>query len=200
MHRTIRRIPVVLAIAAGFVPAVAHGQAAPSAQQWSPDKDLLENLAPAKALGGYTIRPPKGYQMQQAPANAPAGVKMHAWAGEPRKDGTKPSVLVMFLTPPSGEAPKMTLEQLAERMLGGVKRRRTNWKQGEPEIGMVNGIKFVRVRWTGNEPALNADMEGFVYVAQDGNTILQLTSQDTVAEAKKTLPIAEASVLTLKKN
>ena len=42
-------------------------------------------------------------------------------------------------------------------------------------------------------------MRGFLYVARDGDTIIQLASQDLTAESAMTLPLAEASVLTFKR-
>ena len=38
-----------------------------------------------------------------------------------------------------------------------------------------------------------------MYVTRDGDTIIQLASQDVTSETAKSLPLAEASVLTFKK-
>jgi len=42
-------------------------------------------------------------------------------------------------------------------------------------------------------------MRGFVYVARDGDTIVQIASQDLTPETAETLPLAEASALTFKR-
>jgi hypothetical protein len=42
-------------------------------------------------------------------------------------------------------------------------------------------------------------MRGFSYVARDGNSIIQITSQDLVPEGAAGLPLAEAAVMTFRK-
>jgi hypothetical protein len=181
-----------------FAAVVANGQAKAPAADWTPDKKLAENLAPAQAVeGGYSIRPPKGYRIDRP--DAPPGMKMFGWIGAARRDGSQPSLSVALITPPAGQAPNLPLEQLADKLLGGLKRRRNNYQQGNPEKGVVNGMNFARIRWTGTESVQNRKMEGFIYVAQDGNKIIQINCQDFVPEARQALPLAEASVLTFKK-
>jgi len=60
-------------------------------------------------------------------------------------------------------------------------------------------MNFARIRWEGTEPTRNWDMRGFVYVARDGDTIVQIASQDLTPETAETLPLAEASALTFKR-
>ena len=149
----------------------------------------------------YTVRIPKGYEMQQA-TNPPAGMRVWGWTGAARRDGTKPSITMNLLTVPAEQQEKignLSLDQLAERLIGGLKRQRTNWKQEKTEKGVINGMNFVRIRWEGTEPTKNWDMRGFVYIARDEDTIVQIASQDLTPETEKALPLTEASVLTFKK-
>ena len=173
------------------------GQTEGTAMAWTPDKALVDRLATAQAVEGYTIRPPSGYQMQRA--NSPASMKLIAWVGEAREDGTKPTVMLQIVVPPPGQSVNLPLEQLAQKMLGRVKRSRTNWRQDKHERGVVNGMTFVRIRWTGTEQAHNRKMAGFTYVALDGTSIVQVSSQDFVPHSNQALPLAEASVLTFQK-
>ena len=64
---------------------------------------------------------------------------------------------------------------------------------------MISGMNFVRIRWEGTAPTRKSDMRGFVYVAVDGDTIVQIASRDVTPGTAKTLPLAEAAVLTFKK-
>ena len=91
------------------------------------------------------------------------------------------------------------VEQLAEKLVGGVQRQRSNWKQEKTETGVINGMNFARIRWEGTEVKNQWDMRGFLYVTRDGDTIIQLASQDLTSETAKSLPLAEASVLTFRK-
>jgi hypothetical protein len=176
------------------------GQTERAPAEWTPDRALVQRLADAADVEGYTIQPPKGFRMQRMQrANAPANPKMFAWVGDTRKDGARPSVTLMIAVPPPGESVNLPLEQVAEKLLGGVKRGRANWRQDTPERGVVNGMNFVRIRWSGMEPGRTRKMEGFIYVALDGTSVIQLGSQDVVPHGKQTLPLAEASVLTFRK-
>jgi hypothetical protein len=124
------------------------------------------------------------------------------WTGATRPDGSKASVTMNLMTLPPAQQEqfrKLTLENLAEKMAGGVKRQRTNWKQKKIETGAINGMPFARLRWEGTDPRRQWEMRGFVYVARDGDTLVQLTSQDVMPETDNALALAEASVLTFKK-
>ncbi len=179
----------------------ALGQGSARAAGWAPDRAVLKQLGPAVAVEKYTLRVPKGYEMQQC-ANAPAGVRVCGWTGAARSDGTKPSLTMNMVTLPRAEQEKyknISLEQLAERMIGGIKRQRANWKQEKTETGVINGMDFARIRWEGTEPRNQWEMRGFIYIARDGDNIIQLASQDMAAASERALPLAEASILTFKK-
>ena len=84
-------------------------------------------------------------------------------------------------------------------MIGGIQRRRTNWSQTATERGKVNGLDFLRVRWSGAEKTKGSNMHGFIYVAQDGLNFIQIGSQDIEPHHEQSLKLAEAAVLTIKK-
>lgn len=183
--------------------AVVHvsGQAAKRNAEWTPEAASLKGLSGPDALEKYTIRIPKGYEVQR-PNNTPPGVRIWGWTGAVRANGSKGSLSVNLLTLPPAQRQqfsKLTLEQLAERLIGGVKRQRTNWKQEKIENGMINGVPFARIRWHGTDPRTQSDMRGFTYVARDGDTVVQLASQDYMPETDNALSLAEASVLTFQR-
>lgn len=202
MRRSISLVGIMLLSLPGFGLEQASAQGTKSSAPWTPSAAALKQLDPAVEVDQYTLRVPKGYERQQVDANVPPGMKVWGWASAARKDGTKASITMNLMAIPAARANQiksMSLEQLADRMIGGLKRQRTNWKQERAETGAVNGIKFARIRWAGTEPNRLGDMRGVVYVSFDGDNLLQLASQDPVAYTAKTLPLAEASILTLKR-
>jgi hypothetical protein len=202
MRRLISLVVALSFVMMGIGVFEASGQRAKRSAEWTPDPASLKGLGAAVAVEKYTVRVPKGYDLQR-PNNAPPGVRIWGWTSAARRDGTKGSVTMNLLTLPAAEQAKfksLTLEQLADRLIGGVKRQRTNWTQERTENGVINGMNFVRIRWKGTDPRRNAEMRGFAYVARDGDTIVQIASQDLMPETDKALSLAEASALTFKKN
>jgi hypothetical protein len=170
----------------------------PIGPNWPPDPALLDQLDSFKDVGAYQIRAPKGYaELPDWPA--PAGSKAYGWAGAQRPDGTAPSVTAMLVTPPAGQADSTTLEVFLQEARAGVKRRRVDWTQTAAEGGQISGMNFLRARWTGTEPNKKWKMHGFIYVARDKSTFIQLSSQDVEPNHDSALKLAEASILTFKK-
>jgi hypothetical protein len=166
---------------------------------WAPDATLLEQLAPVQEVEGYQVRPPKGYAVSRHTGEV-WGQTVYSWVGTRRPDHTAPSFLVMFLVPP----PEMRNDAKADRalldkMLGGVKRRRTGWRQTDTERGQVNGLTFRRARWSGTSLETEEKMQGFMYVAWDGAKIIAISSQDVEPHHEQPLKLAEAAALTFKK-
>lgn len=166
---------------------------------WQPDPALIEQLGPYVDFDAYQIRVPKGFQPIQAPAVPLPGMSMYAWAGPPRPDGSQPTVLAMVAKVPPQEAANMTLLQFQERMLGGLKRRRSDWQQTPVESGQVNGLPFARTAWQATAPELSRKMAGVEYVTKDGATFLQLRSQDFDAYQEQALKLGTAAILTFRK-
>jgi hypothetical protein len=184
-------------MAAAVVPIASGAQKKPPLPHWLPDKELVKSLAPTVKIAGYILQPPKGYKMRMG--SPPQGVAAMAWAGEKRDDGTRPTLIFSLIDMDARDLQQYTIEDLADKLLGGVKRRRTEWQQGKTERGIVNGMTFARISWTGTESEQKHKMRGFIYVALDGDSIIQLTSQDVLPVANQSVPLAEAAVLTFKK-
>lgn len=165
---------------------------------WSPNKAMIGQLAPASIIGAYKLQPPKGYVLQTL--SGPGGATAQSWAGTLRPDGTRPFLMLTIFTPPTGEENKYTLAQVAAKMLGGIERRRKNWKQSPSENGTINGLTFVRTYWRGTDTVTGLAMHGFSYVAQDGKGFLQLSSQDVEPYTKTSLLLTEAAALTFRKH
>jgi hypothetical protein len=123
---------------------------------------------------------------------------MVAWGGSVRPDGTAPMFQLVLVSPPPGQRPP-GVDQFLTSMLDGVRRRRQNWSQSPPEWGTINGLAFLRIRWSGTEPSKGWKMHGVMYAAFDGRAFIQLHTQDIEPHHEQALKIGEAATLTFRK-
>lgn len=128
--------------------------------------------------------------------DGPDGSKAFAWTSTPRADGTRP--MLMLATAPIPSNDKSTLDQVAKKLVGGIRARRTKFHEDAPQHGSIGGLKFVLIRWSGiAENGMKT--RGFNYVAIDGSRLVELWSQDVLPGGEGALKLAEASILTCKK-
>jgi len=160
--------------------------------KWTADPALVKQLAGPVAIGPYRVRPPKGYVRQTVPVRP--GAQVFAWQGPLRLDGTRPTFMVMILTPPNGEKP--SLDIASRKLLGGIERRRTGWSASNPEKGSVGGILFLRARWSGADSETGIRMIGLSYAGVDRGSVVHITSQDIEAHPDA-VRLAEAAARTL---
>jgi hypothetical protein len=201
MNRKTPEFVVPLIVLSVFATLPVSGQTGDAAKAWRPDKKLVERLAKEEVVEGYAFRPPAGYRLErpEIPKNMVHVLKIYGWVGKKREDGTRPTIMVNTVLPGTGKPFTLTAEQAADNLLNAIKQGHTDWRQDKPEKGVVNGMDFVRVRWSGISSTKNRRMRGFIYLAFDGPKMLRLTSQDYVPEDEKSLPLAEASALTIRK-
>ena len=157
MRRSISVMGMLWSILLGVAAIEASGQATKPSARWAPDSATLKQLGVAVPVEKYTIRAPKGYEIQQA-NNTPPGMRAWGWTGAARRDGSKASVTMTLLTLPASQQEQtknLSLDQLADRLIGGVKRQRSNWKQEKTEKGVVNGLNFAQdsLGWDRNHKA-----------------------------------------------
>ncbi len=194
MARRDRSRSALALVLACIVLSTALGAAAqPAGDSWRPSPDLLPRLAEADQVGAYQLRPPIGYAPQES--EGPSGSRSRAWVGAKRTDGTRPYVMVTIAVPPA-EAAAPTLEELLGRMLTPIRQRRRAWTESRPETGTLGGIAFARAYWQGTDVKTRLRMHGFNYVALDGPTIINISSQDVAPHIREALALAEAAVLT----
>jgi len=168
--------------------------AAPKA--WVPNRTLQAKLAAVQRAGAFELQPPADYELQTHPA--PHGAALEAWVSAPRPDGTRCYLMLLTLHGPAG-GKKYKLQEVENKMLAGVRRRRSSWKQSPSESGTINGVSFIRTYWKGADAQTGQMMHGFSYVARDGSGFLQLSSQDVEPYNTETLPLMEASALTVRR-
>lgn len=55
-----------------------------------------------------------------------------------------------IVTVPATEAGKHSVEQILDKFLQGIQKSRgQDWKRTPIELGTINGLPFVRARWSG---------------------------------------------------
>ncbi len=104
--------------------------------------------------------------------------------------------MVTTLTPPKEEATSYTADQVLDKMLSSIERRRKDWKRSATQRGTVNGLTFYRAYWKGTDTQTGQQMRGFSYVTQIGNSFFQLSSQDIEPAATTSLALMETMTLT----
>ncbi len=192
-----RIIPIVLLISfSAFPPSAITTQDPSKLPDWKPNQLHLDRLDAARSVDEFLIRPPKGYIA--ATRIGPFGSEATGWAGPPRGNGTRPQVMLLWAKLPPEELKKYSLEQMLDELVAGLALERENWQRTPPEKGMINGVVFVRTRWSGKDRSLNHKLHGFVYVALLGEKVVQLSSQDVEPHHQEALELAESSALTFK--
>lgn len=173
--------------------AALAGQKQP-AQTSSPVASKLDDEL---VVEGYSLQPPRNYTVSQQEDRD--GSEAFAWLGAQRKDKTRPVLMLSLIPVPAAEVGMHTAEELAGKFASAIKRQRTNWKQEPLQKPTIGGLTFVRIGWSGYQPTEKRDMQGVLYVALDGDTIVEFATQDVLPYALQTLPIAEAAVHTFKR-
>jgi hypothetical protein len=158
---------------------------------WEPDAKLLDDLGAVTAVDAYEVRPPKGYSLNPPAPNATQGMRAFYWKGTPRSDSSYAYFMIVLKSADAGEAKERTLEKELSELLEGFHRQRSNWTQTSPERGQVNGLTFVRAHFGGDK---EGKRDGFMYVAKDGSTVIQITSQDAEPHHEHALKLAEGRI------
>jgi hypothetical protein len=165
----------------------------------TPNPELLSQLNEEVQFSGYGVRPPKGYTLKQLPSPLPSQKSSGiGWVGQPRMDGTSPSFMFLVMSIPPGERLPTGVSAFVE-FLASIRKRRTDWTTTPPEPCEIGGLRFLRAEWRGKNMDSGMPMRGFLYVAFDGRTVIQLSSQDPEPYDHSSLPIAEAAVSTFRK-
>jgi predicted Zn finger-like uncharacterized protein len=176
-------------------PGVGGGQG----EVWTIPADQRDKLADYVSFGkGYRIRPPKGYTELTKPG--PGGTTAHAWMCQPRPDGVRSHLRVITGTAPPEEANRYTPEKALQSMLNALKQYQENLSPTATEHGEINGVPFVRARWSGTNIETGKKMHGFVYACLQGQEFIQITSEDVEPGHEAPLKLAEASALSFRKS
>jgi hypothetical protein len=179
--------------------AVAHEREIAGARpNWTADAKLLDQLAPETVVDGLSFRPPAAFQPFQLQTPHPSS----AWCSEQRKDGSWATFTV--LVNPAGEDTNHSLGLFLDLTLEPHKKWHKDWNRSPVEFGRIDNFPCARARWSGTCTAAakglhGRRMRGVVYVVACGSKFVQIAMQDVVPEDDKSLPLCEASALTLQR-
>ncbi|HKE05118.1 MAG TPA: hypothetical protein VKE91_13750 [Blastocatellia bacterium] len=189
-----RKMILCSMLASGLWTGIFAYRQSDKAPNWLSDKSLADRLDAFVDMEEFQMKVPKNYQ----PVNqlGPDGSKITAWVGDERSDGTKPYVMVSTIKLNSEQRSKLSLEQALDTFLTSIERRRKDWNRAPAERGKVNGMTFVRSRWSGTDLTTEKKMRGFNYVTIDNGKLVQISSQDVEPHDKEALELAEAAALT----
>ncbi|NQU23203.1 MAG: hypothetical protein HQ567_18140 [Candidatus Nealsonbacteria bacterium] len=168
---------------------------------WSPGPDDIERLSPPVELSGFTIRPPRGFKLVKDDL---ASSGLIFWRGPIRDDETY-AYFMVIITTLSEEDSKLPLETILDDVVAGVRQRRREWTRTATERGNVNGLTFVRTRWSGvatsaaRKGLAGRQMHGFVYLTVDDTNAVQILCHDVEPGHAKALKAGEAAALTIRK-
>jgi len=149
----------------------------------------------------FTLELPPGYQLTDQ-ASPMRGLMIFGFTTDRRKDGTRGLIELTLLDMKSISDP-VTPEQFVESMIGGVRRRRSQWKQRETSIE-ISGMRAKRIAWSGNaappppgSPKQSASgMRGIMIIGMKDRTGFSLHAEDVAPYADDTLPLCEKALMT----
>jgi hypothetical protein len=169
-------------------------------QGWKADEKFLTQLAPESNVQGYRIRPPQGYTLSTRFA---MGGQVHTWAGPRHPDFTQPQFLLLVLPIPAHER-NVSLRTQFDQFLIGFKRSfgarvgSGDLRTTSQEEGQVDGVDFIRCDLSATG-ANQKKIAGFCYLGKHNNNVIAITFVDVEPFSASSVPVAHASVLTLKK-
>jgi hypothetical protein len=168
----------------------------PASVEEKVDPALLAELGEETEFESYFVRPPKGYFKDAPPGSA--ALKTVGWGGKPREDGSYSSFMIVIVTR-DPQDPVLEHEAVLSQVLQGISQWRQDWAQAKAEEMEINGLKFLRSRWTGTIPHRNWKMHGFTAIAIDGRKLIQITGQDSEPHYEHPLKVMEAAATTFRK-
>jgi hypothetical protein len=190
-------------------PLIAARNAAAAAEErnkvggranWLADAKILDQLGNETTIDGLTFRPPAGFRPNKVPL--PSG-QSTGWTGTPRQNGFYPLIAISVI--PSDADASRPISALLEESLAEIQKRYgTDWGHSPFELGRIDNLLSIRTRWSGTLAAgrkefIGRKTRGVFYVIKHGRKFVQVMIQDAVPDADKSLPLCEASALTLRR-
>lgn len=161
---------------------------------WTPDEQVLPQLAETVTEDLFSLRPPAGYERVER--NGPTGSRLLSWVSALRADQTRGYIMFLIVPIPAGEE-KLSLPVQLDKLLKGVENQRAAYNRTDIQTGNVNGTPFARAYWQGIDKRTGVKMAGFYYLARGGGNLIGISSQDLKDNQATDLHLAETSALTV---
>ena len=176
----------------------ASGKPDTASSSWKPDAKLLSHLEPEKDFGDFSLRLPAGYVVEEHDMSTPeAHITGYLAKGPKRTEGSFPVIFIVVGTASSGYNTGS-----AEALLNGneVINGKSDLVKSDFQDGEANGLQMVRQYFKYPlKPGSSRLLHGFHYATTDGQTDAIVAAMDAEPDNATTLPLAEASALTLHK-
>ncbi|MDW8222524.1 MAG: DUF1559 domain-containing protein [Gemmatales bacterium] len=165
---------------------------------WSPDNNLLAQLAQETSVGVFVFRPPAGFQKEEGKPSSQGEIAAQ-WIGPLHSDVGGAPVLIVSLTPLDLRLAGYPLDMVVREIISRFPADGGKWEfDNHIERGLIAGRLFARVgcRFVGRD---NQRLEGYYYQHTDGLMGLGILILDHPIHAANTLPLLEASVATFRR-
>jgi peroxiredoxin len=158
--------------------------------RWFAPATRLTKLGPEADVGAYRMRLPREMTAHKPPPED--GQTIFLWKHSTLFNGA--TQLQVTLRPAAEDKP----EDAIEKRLASVPCLRQGWTCSAVQRGVVQGLIFYRVNWSGIERGDKRPVAGFVYAAVDGDTLIEIAGRTTEANHSELL-LADAAALTFRK-
>jgi hypothetical protein len=181
------------------IPAIIQREAAAKTEAvWTPDAKLVDELAPAVEVDRFQFRPPKNFSRVTSPL-APAGGKIFTFQDSNRGQAFPAHIIITLITLPPNE-PKVDADHALSQTLTRVRNSHFDTSETDREYGQINGLKFVRVSWTGRlaigQSARN--WRGSIWSGKADDTNILIRFEDLAPRYDQSAKSAEAAILTFR--
>lgn len=194
-------LPVALLIATLGLLTACSGPApnytAGGLHEWVTDDPHMKSKLgpPVHVASGYSLRLPKSYKMLTSAQHD--GGSQYIWCRDANSGGPDTATIALIigkqLSRKADSSDDETLISLYKTFGKHISAGVTDFVMGEPEIGTLNRIKFIRGSWTGTSGGQN--QQGRLYATIDQNAGLCLLSTVPAADSEA-MSMTETAILT----
>jgi hypothetical protein len=173
---------------------------APQVPVWKADDALLPYLGEPQTIPGtkFRIRVPKGFTMFQMGGGGPMG-GVNIISPNPQQAASAMH-FVFSIQPYIGRRQDDTEETEIEFSLRMDKNLHTDWSQSKMERGLINGIVFARVAWTGASQSRGELESGVIYWAIDGRNTIQIEASTDLPPTDPLYRLIDVAILTFERD
>ena len=191
----------VLLCGCGMHRPAGQGLAAnPADPVWASSPSLSSRLGPEELIGGYGVQPPAGYTLERFSLNAPDGSGSRCiWTGPAHADGVTP-YLQIDVGADNGDASSRLSSADGVRIgLEAAAQNHSGMIYSPLEQGTISGLSFSRGYWKGYGQKTGKRFHGLVYARIASPTVITILGRDDEPSYRNSLPLLDASALTVRK-
>ena len=167
-----------------------------------PDDELLTKLDAKHEMVGFSIRPPKGFQLKSTPG--PLGSMLYGWITELDAEYTSPLIQVSIMPTPEGEE-NPTIERFHDSQMASQTRPYETWEIKEQKNITLAGGNGILTRWSGTRKSPRENDKMFHLTCTTlslkfGETFVGMRTHLFEHTEGFTIELGEAALFTLEQN